>query len=52
MPILRAARDFLATLDSRQQRQVSFDIQSDAWRCVDLPDPMPDIVQIYRARKL
>ena len=31
-PILRAARDFLATLDSRQQRQVSFDIQSDAWR--------------------
>jgi hypothetical protein len=31
-PILRAARDFLATLDSRQQRQVSFDIQSDLWR--------------------
>ena len=31
-PILRAARDFLATLDSRQQRRVSFNIQSDAWR--------------------
>jgi hypothetical protein len=31
-PILRAARDFLTTLDSRQQRQVSFDIQSDSWR--------------------
>ena len=31
-PISRAARDFLATLDTRQQRQVSFDIQSDAWR--------------------
>jgi hypothetical protein len=31
-PILRAARDFLATLDSRQQHQVSFDIQSDEWR--------------------
>ena len=31
-PILRAARDFLATLDVRQQRQVSFDIHSDAWR--------------------
>jgi hypothetical protein len=31
-PILRAARDFLTTLDLRQQRQVSFDIQSDAWR--------------------
>jgi uncharacterized protein DUF3500 len=31
-PILRAARDFLATLDSRQQRQVLFDIQSEAWR--------------------
>jgi hypothetical protein len=31
-PILRAARDFLATLDLRQQGQVSFDIQSDVWR--------------------
>jgi hypothetical protein len=31
-PILRASRDFLATLDSRQHRQVLFDIQSDAWR--------------------
>src|SRR5271166_6833828 len=31
-PILRAARDFLATLDLRQQRLVSFDIGSDAWR--------------------
>ena len=31
-PILRAARDFLATLDLRQQRQVSFNIQSDVWR--------------------
>src|SRR5260370_35551942 len=31
-PILRAARDFLATLDVRQQRQVSFNIQSDVWR--------------------
>jgi Protein of unknown function (DUF3500) len=31
-PIVRAARDFLATLDSRQHRQVLFDIQSDAWR--------------------
>jgi hypothetical protein len=31
-PILRAARDFLATLDARQQRQISFDIGSDAWR--------------------
>jgi hypothetical protein len=31
-PILRVARDFLATLELRQQRQVSFDIHSDAWR--------------------
>src|SRR5262245_3078459 len=31
-PILRAARDFLATLDARQQHQVSFEIESDAWR--------------------
>jgi hypothetical protein len=31
-PVVRAARDFLATLDARQRRQVSFDIQSDAWR--------------------
>jgi len=31
-PIWRAARDFLATLDLRQQRQVSFNIQSDVWR--------------------
>jgi hypothetical protein len=31
-PMVRAARDFLATLDAHQQRHVSFDIQSDAWR--------------------
>jgi hypothetical protein len=31
-PVLRAARDFLATLDARQQRQVSFDIGSELWR--------------------
>src|ERR1700730_18530777 len=31
-PILRAARDFLAMLDARQQRQISFDMESDAWR--------------------
>src|SRR5215472_3936376 len=31
-PILRSARDFLATLDLRQQRRVSFNIQSDVWR--------------------
>jgi Protein of unknown function (DUF3500) len=31
-PILRAARDFLATLDVGQQRQLSFDISSDGWR--------------------
>jgi hypothetical protein len=31
-PILRAARDFLATLNSQQQHQVLFDIGSDAWR--------------------
>jgi hypothetical protein len=31
-PILRAARDFLATLDARQRSEVSFDIESDAWR--------------------
>jgi hypothetical protein len=31
-PILRAARDFLATLDAGQLRQVSFEIESDAWR--------------------
>ena len=31
-PILRAAGNFLATLDPRQQRQVSFDIESSAWR--------------------
>jgi hypothetical protein len=31
-PIVRAARDFLATLDSHQRHHVSFDIQSEAWR--------------------
>jgi len=31
-PIFNAARDFMATLDSRQQRQVSFDLQSNEWR--------------------
>ncbi len=31
-PILRAARDFLATLDPQQQRQASFPIDSDVWR--------------------
>jgi hypothetical protein len=31
-PILRAAGNFLATLDPQQQRQVSFDIESRAWR--------------------
>ena len=31
-PILRAARDFLATLDAPQRRQLSFDIESNAWR--------------------
>jgi hypothetical protein len=31
-PILQAARDFLALLDSRQQRQASFAIDSQAWR--------------------
>jgi hypothetical protein len=31
-PILRAARDFLGTLDARQQHRVSFAIESDAWR--------------------
>ena len=31
-PMLRAARDFLATLDAQQQRLVMFDIGSDAWR--------------------
>ena len=31
-PILRAAGNFLATLDPRQQRQVSFGIESRAWR--------------------
>jgi hypothetical protein len=31
-PILRAANDFLATLEARQQRQVSFEIDSSAWR--------------------
>jgi len=31
-PMLLAARDFLATLDAGQQRQVSFDIQDEAWR--------------------
>jgi hypothetical protein len=30
-PMVRAAQDFLASLDSRQQRQVSFDIQDKAW---------------------
>ena len=30
-PILRAAGNFVATLDPRQQRQVSFDIESRAW---------------------
>jgi hypothetical protein len=30
--ILRAARDFLAMLDTRQQQQVSLEIGSDAWR--------------------
>jgi hypothetical protein len=32
VPMLKAARDFLATLDSRQQHQVSFDLASEAWR--------------------
>jgi hypothetical protein len=31
-PMLRAARDFLAMLESRQLRQVSFELESDAWR--------------------
>jgi hypothetical protein len=31
-PMVRVAREFLATLDARQQHQVAFDIQSDAWR--------------------
>src|SRR6516225_9368367 len=31
-PILRSARHFLATLNLRQRRQVSFNIQSDVWR--------------------
>src|SRR5262245_56007740 len=31
-PVLRAARDFLATLDPQQRHQVSFDIHSEAWR--------------------
>jgi hypothetical protein len=31
-PILRAARDFLATLDPKQRRQASFDIDSHVWR--------------------
>jgi len=31
-PMLRAAHDFLATLEAPQQRKVSFDIASDAWR--------------------
>ena len=31
-PIVRAARDFLAMLDPQKRRQVSFDIESDAWR--------------------
>jgi hypothetical protein len=31
-PILRAARDFLATLDARQRSQVLFEIESTAWR--------------------
>jgi hypothetical protein len=31
-PMLKAARDFLATLESRQLRQVSFELESDAWR--------------------
>jgi hypothetical protein len=31
-PVLRAARDFLATLDAGQQRQASFEIGSELWR--------------------
>jgi hypothetical protein len=31
-PMLQAAHNFLRTLDSLQRRQVSFDIESDAWR--------------------
>jgi hypothetical protein len=31
-PMLRAARDFLALLDERQRRQVSFDIASESWQ--------------------
>jgi len=31
-PMLRAAREFLAMLDARQQRQACFDIHSEAWR--------------------
>jgi hypothetical protein len=31
-PILRAARDFLATLDAGQLHRVSFAMESDAWR--------------------
>jgi hypothetical protein len=30
--IFNATRDFLATLDARQQRQVSFNLQSNEWR--------------------
>ena len=32
VPIVRAARDFLATLDAHQQQHASFAIDSDAWR--------------------
>jgi hypothetical protein len=31
-PVLRAARDFLVALDVRARKQVSFDIDSEAWR--------------------
>ena len=31
-PVLRAAHDFLATLDARQHRHVSFQLESEAWR--------------------
>ncbi len=31
-PIVRAARDFLAMLDPQKRRQVSFGVESDAWR--------------------
>src|SRR6516162_580783 len=31
-PIVRAARDLLAMLEAQQQRRISFDIESSAWR--------------------